>query len=153
MRRVWRICRRPFVAEALSGRGGLAAAGRWHPRGLPVVYCAESPALAALETLVHVEAAEAPADLRLLAVDLPNDCSTETVSAESLSRGWRRSPPGAATQDLGRRWLVASKSLVLIVPSALVPESFNVLINPRHPEAARLRVASSRAFSFDHRLV
>jgi hypothetical protein len=75
--KVWRLCRQPFVATALDGIGGLYAGGRWHCRGQPIVYAASSAALAALEVLVHVDPLDAPEDLRLLTLELPDDFPIE----------------------------------------------------------------------------
>jgi RES domain-containing protein len=89
--RVWKICRQPFAADALQGIGGLYTSGRWHHKGIPIVYTAGSPALAALEVLVPVDPLCAPADLRLLAIDLPPDLSMEVIGR---SEGWRKQRQG-----------------------------------------------------------
>jgi RES domain-containing protein len=105
--RVWKICRQPFAADALQGIGGLTTSGRWHHKGIPIVYTAGSPALAALKVLVPVDPLCAPADLRLLAIDLPPDLSMEVIdpgtrnrlaaesSHGSLARALRGDPCGA----------------------------------------------------------
>lgn len=84
--RVWRICRLPYVAHALDGLDGLHASGRWHNRGQPILYAASSAALAALEVLVHVDPLTAPADLRLLTLDLPKDLAIEVLDISVLPR-------------------------------------------------------------------
>jgi RES domain-containing protein len=85
--RVWRICRKPYVDIALDGIGGMYTSGRWHTKGHPIVYTAYSAALAALEVLVHVDPLTAPPDLRLIAIELPDDLSTEVLDVLTLPEG------------------------------------------------------------------
>ena len=82
--RVWRICRQPYAANALSGKGGFFVSGRWHTSGKPVVYAAESLALAALEVLVHVDRATAPSDFVQLEIDVPDDFTFRASAIERL---------------------------------------------------------------------
>lgn len=151
--RVWRICRQPYAAAALDGTGGMYTSGRWHAKGYPIVYTASSAALAALEVLVHVDPLTAPTDLRLLAVELPDDLSTETLDPAALPSGWNAVPAPAALQTLGTSWLTSGRSAALIVPSAVITVEQNVLLNPRHPDVRRVRVVGNDAFSFDTRLL
>ena len=90
--RVWRICRKPYVDIALDGIGGMYTSGRWHTKGHPIVYTAYSAALAALEVLVHVDPLTAPPDLRLIAIELPDDLSTEVLDVLTLPEGWHSVP-------------------------------------------------------------
>lgn len=151
--RVWRICRQPFAAAALDGIGGLYTSGRWHAQGHPIVYTASSAALAALEVLVHVDPLTAPSDLRLLAIEIPDGLSVETLDPANLPMGWNTVPAPTELQRLGTSWLTSNRSVALIVPSAVIPVEQNVLINPRHPEINHVRVISDEAFSFDPRLL
>lgn len=150
---VWRICRKHFADAALDGSGGLHASGRWHHRGVPVVYAAGSAALAALEVLVHVDPAQAPSDLVLLGVEVSDRLDIEVVNRDSLPAGWQTTPAPTELQDLGTAWLRRRRTAVLQVPSVLVPVGDNFLINPRHRGARRLRVVVRQAFSFDARLL
>jgi RES domain-containing protein len=137
----------------LSGAGGLLHAGRWHHRGRPVVYLAESPAGALVEALVQVQAsspAELPATYQLLEVEVPDGAVTEEPPAP-LPSDWRKRPD--LTRTLGSDWLGAQRSLLLRVPSAVVARSFNRLLNPMHPQAAACRVLSSARHPFDGRLL
>jgi RES domain-containing protein len=95
--RVWRICRKPHVNTALDGIGGIYTSGRWHTKGQPIVHTATSAALAALEVLVHVDPLTAPTDLRLLALELPDDLSTEALELVTLPEGWHSASRSAAT--------------------------------------------------------
>ena len=149
--RVWRIC--SHSNTTLSGAGGIHASGRWHRIGTPVVYCASSPSLAALEVLVHIDRRHAPDDLRLLVIEIPDDLQIEDVEPVSLPRGWEQIPAPAQLQALGSEWLGSLRSAVLRVPSALLPVERNFLLNPRHPDATRIRVVADQAFAFDRRLL
>jgi RES domain-containing protein len=151
--RVWRICRKPYVDTALDGIGGMYTSGRWHSKGNPIVYTASSAALAALEVLVHVDPLTAPADLRLLAIELPDDLSIEVIEPITLPEGWHSVPAPAALQILGSSWLTSGRTAALNVPSAVITVERNFLLNPRHPEVQRVRILSDEAFSFDTRLL
>jgi RES domain-containing protein len=151
--RVWRICRKPYVDTALDGIGGMYTSGRWHTKGNPIVYTASSAALAALEVLVHVDPLTAPADLRLLAIELPDDLTTEVIEPVTLPASWHSVPAPAELQALGSSWLTSGRTAALNVPSAVITVERNYLLNPRHPELQRVRILSDEAFSFDTRLL
>jgi RES domain-containing protein len=151
--RVWRICRQPYVEHALDGIGGLYTSGRWHSQGVPIVYTACSAALAALEVLVHADPLTAPADLRLLSIDLPPDLSIDVVEASTLPKSWAEVPAPRELQAHGTAWLKSARTAALSVPSAVIRVERNILLNPLHPEAARIRLTSNEPFSFDPRLL
>lgn len=151
--RVWRICRKLYVDTALDGIGGMYTSGRWHNRGHPIIYTASSAALAALEVLVHVDPLTAPTDLRLLAIELPDDLTTEVLEAVMLPEDWHSVPAPALLQTLGSSWLTSGRTAALDVPSAIITVERNFLINPRHPEVQKIRIISDEAFSFDKRLL
>ena len=121
-------------------------------RGLPVVYLAESAALAMLETLIHFELApdETPADFQLLEIQCPDDIGIMPLQVSRLPDGWRDDLP--LTQRLGAEWLQSRSSALLRVPSAIVPKSFNYLFNPLHDQADRVSIRSSRRHPYDARL-
>ena len=151
--RVWRICRKPYVDTALDGIGGMYTSGRWHSKGNPIIYTASSAALAALAVLVHVDPLTAPADLRLLAIELPDDLSIEVIEPITLPEGWHSVPAPAALQTIGSSWLTSGRTAALNVPSAVITVERNFLLNPRHPEVQRVRILSDEAFSFDTQLL
>ena len=137
----------------LSGVGGLLHGGRWHHRGRPVVYLAESPAGALVEALVHTQASHAdelPTNYQLLEVAVPDGLLPEQVQ---LSDGvnWREEL--AFTRGCGDAWLASGRKLLLRVPSAVVARSFNCLFNPLHPEAGHCQVLSVARVPFDGRLM
>jgi RES domain-containing protein len=151
--RVWRICRRRHARTPLTGRGGLACSGRWHFRGRLVVYTSEHLSLAALEVLVHVDPDLAPDDLVAVGIDVPEDLARETIEEAKLPRKWRGYPAPSVLQRLGSEWLDGGRTPLLEVPSALVPQERNLLINPAHPGARRIRVACRERFTLDPRFL
>jgi RES domain-containing protein len=148
---VYRICRRPY--QALDGEGARLYGGRWNTPGTALVYTSSTLALAALEYLVHLDPDLAPADLMALTIDIPDPPRVDTLSAKLLPADWARVPEHPACQALGDEWAQRGAALALRVPSAPIPEEENVLINPRHPDAAQVRVVAAREFAFDPRLV
>jgi RES domain-containing protein len=124
------------------------AGGRWNSPGRPLIYTSESLALCLAESLVHVTGV-LPKDYTSFKIVVP-DNTIEELSLSGLKAGWERDP--AQTRAIGDEWLEAQRSLALIVPSAVLPDSRNILLNPQHPSAARLRVVSQQPFMFDPRL-
>lgn len=143
---LWRISRH----RELDGLGGLRAPGRWHERGLPIVYLAETAAGALLEVCVHTAANDVPPSYTLLEVKVPTPISVETISVDSLPQNW--SEDLQATRAVGSEWLRSSRSALLRVPSVLVPATFNVLLNPAHPDSKKITIASVLEYPFDLRL-
>ena len=136
----WRLCRTPFAD--LTGEGARRYGGRWNRPGRPMVYAASSAALAVLEVRVHLDLPPAllPDDYLLLTIDL-DDLATKDVVAL---------PPDSAA--FGDAWLREQRNAVLQVPSLIVPESPNLLLNPAHPDAGRASIVARRRFVFDRRL-
>jgi len=129
--------------------GGLFVSGRWHTKGRPVVYCTLNPSTALLETLVHLEidSEDRPERFQVLKIEGPDTLSQERIFA--LPSAW--ADDLGVTQSLGDRWLSEERSLLLAVPSVLVPETWNVLVNPRHMEANLLKIALTYDHDFDVR--
>ncbi|MYG81866.1 MAG: RES family NAD+ phosphorylase [Gemmatimonadetes bacterium] len=147
---LWRIAR---AADAsLDGEGARLHGARWSSQGVAVVYAASHLPLAALEYLVHIDPEDAPDDLVALGLQVPDDTIASVCEPADLPAGWRATPPPPERRDIGDRWIREGEHLLLRVPSVLVPEESNVLINPAHPDAQRVRVAVTRQFSFDPRL-
>ena len=142
---LWRVSRH----RDLAGAGGLLAPGRWHELGLRVVYLADTPAGALLESCVHTAAGDVPPKYTLLAISVSDDVSIETVDTSMLPSDWMELD---VTREIGSTWLRSQRSGLLRVPSALVPATFNYLLNPLHAHAARLRIESSYKYPFDSRI-
>lgn len=140
--RLWRISNH----ADLTGTGGLLVDGRWHRRGRPIVYAADHPATALLETLVHLDRDHLPMRYQLMEiVGAPDE-----VPALTPPENW--AAERTVTQDLGDAWLRAGTTLAVRVPCVLVPEAFNVLINPLHSAARDLIIARTWRAPFDVRL-
>jgi RES domain-containing protein len=146
---LWRISNH----ISLDGAGALKASGRWHSRGRRIVYCAASPAGALLEILVHfeIDLPDLPARYRLLKIAVPDDAIVERIAMAELPGDWIENT--AATQSIGDAWVAEGRSLLLAVPSAVVPATDNVLMNPAHPDAHRVRIEATSEHVIDPRLV
>jgi RES domain-containing protein len=151
--RVWRICKAEHVATAFTGEGAVLFAGRWHHRGTRVVYASESRALAALEQLVHLHRNRLPPHFVCFAVDIPDDLGISEVRVQDLPAEWRRHPGPAELQDIGTRWVESGETVCLRVPSAVVPEEHNFLLNPCHEDFGSLAIGDPEPFEFDERLI
>ncbi len=142
---LWRISRH----QDLGGIGGLKAAGRWHYAGHRVVYLAGSPAAALLEVCVHTSANDAPPDYTLLKI-LGPDGHALAIGEHELPEDWRERLE--VTRERGTAWLEAGESVLLQVPSAIVPETANYLFNPAHRDARRFKIVSGVSYPFEPRL-
>jgi RES domain-containing protein len=151
----WRISKRCYAdppSAAFEGEGSRRRGGRWTPAGRRAAYASSSLALAQLEYFVNLAPEDAPADLVWIRVELPNDVATEQLSVESLPEAWSSSPFPQALQALGNAWLDARRSVCLLVPSAVVPEECNLIINPAHEDFQRLVFSNAVEFRFDPRM-
>ncbi len=146
---LWRISNH----SSLDGGGGLRASQRWHTRGRPVVYCAPNPATALLEVLVHLETdmEDLPERYRFLKIDVPDSVSREQVDMSRLPTDWQNDL--SITRQIGDTWLRSTRTALLAVPSVLVPETFNLLLNPIHAEAGQIRIIDSIEYRLDPRLL
>lgn len=148
----FRICRQKYAATALQGIGSALVGGRWNSPGRYMVYAAEHPALAMLEMAVHFVDHDAPEDHVLLTLRLPEGASVQRLDAGSLPAGWRGYPASASLAEFGDAWLSAGQSLALRVPSAVLPQCDNVLLNPAHPEMKNVVVLRESPVVWDPRL-
>ena len=146
---LWRISNH----ATLDGRGGLYAPGRWHSEGRAIVYLAERPAGALVEAFVHLELnpTRLPKSYRLLKAEAPEGLSLRTMSATDLPRSWISDQ--ILTRTVGDEWLASGGTVLLRVPSAVVPETFNVLLNPAHTEASGIQVLWHAEYPWDARLL
>jgi RES domain-containing protein len=154
---VWRIClarHAPDGATAFSGEGSRLYGGRWSSKGTTVAYAGATLSLAALEFLVHAEIARlSMVELVACVARCREDISVESVPESRLPAGWRAAPAPRALAALGDSWVREKRSALLRVPSAIIPRELNVLVNPAHPDAARIEYGKPEPFRFDGRLV
>ncbi|EJC69645.1 RES family NAD+ phosphorylase [Rhizobium sp. 1AS11] len=132
----------------LSGRGGLLAPGRWHHQGIPVVYCCDHPSTALLEILVQVDLHQIPRDFQLLKIHCPDNIEVLDIGIDPAAINQT-----SLTRDRGSKLLEDNDFCLLRVPSAIMPEATNILINPRHPDASRLAIEKTIRYPFDSRLL
>lgn len=153
---LWRIAKETpyYPADDLSGGGAKIVGGRWNRKGTPAVYASTTIALATLETLAHLGGNISIRNAFLVRIDLPAAlwAQRRTVHLASLPPAWLAEPPGAASIDFGDHWLRTQGQLLLLVPSIIVPEEYNVVINPAHPAASQLTARVARQHVYDPRL-
>ena len=151
--KVYRIEREKYLKTTLSGTGASMSKGfRWNSLNTKLVYTAESRALATLEVSVHLDLAEdLPNDRFFVEIDIPNDLVIYEVRIEDLPTDWNAKPPTLTTQTIGDDIVFENNAAVLKVPSSIVPQEYNYLINPNHPDAQRIKVATTSAMTFDER--
>lgn len=136
------------AADAFSGRGGLYGKGRWHTLGRPIVYVTENIALAMAESLVHLQRSNNIEPYSRWEIEVPD---TMIAAAPALPAGWQTKP--ALTQEFGDAWIASQSSVAHLVPSVIVPNEMNCLLNPAHPHFSLAWVVSGpHPFAFDRRL-
>jgi RES domain-containing protein len=149
---VWRICTKGQARKAFSGEGAAAYGGRWNSPGTPVVYTAGSRSLAALEILVNTMDPKDLVDLWYVAI--PAAVNEEMIAGPPrLPRNWKSYPAPMDTMRLGDAWAAAQGSVVLRVPSVVIPAEWNYLLNPSHPDFPQIVTGKAEAFRFDSRLL
>lgn len=149
--KVYRIEREKYLETTLSGIGASMTEGyRWNSLNTKLVYTAESRALAMLEISVHLDLNEdLPDDRFYVEIEIPDSVSILEVLRNHLPKDWQSNPPGLATQTIGDDFVIQNEAAILKVPSALVPEEYNYLINPNNSEASKIKVISTTKLRFD----
>jgi RES domain-containing protein len=148
---VYRITKKEH--SALDGMGGLYGPGRWHKKGNLVIYTSEHASLAAWEKIVHVTSFEnLPKNLLLVKIELPDGIKIQSVPQNVLVKGWNSYPFALETVDYGTVFLQKKEHLALRVPSVIIPDEFNIILNPLHPDIRDCKVVSTIPFVFDQRV-
>ena len=130
----WRLVKEKHAGSAFDCEGARRFGGRWNTRGSSVVYLSSSLSLAVLELFVHLTAEDARLRLLAIPVGIPEDLAMEELSMSELPEEWRSEPASDACKVLGSEWLEAGKTLLLKVPSVIVPHESNYVLNPKHPD-------------------
>jgi len=142
-----------YEAHGLSGKGAERSGGRWNRVGTPLIYCSVTRALACLETLVHLAKHPLPLNRYLVRITVPAAAWEAAVELDGATLvGWDAEPVGRASLDWGMTWASSRSSLLARVPSVVVPEEFNVLINPTHTAIAGVKAQKVRKWLYDSRL-
>jgi len=149
---VWRICKAKYADRSFSGEGGLRAAARWHHRGYRIVYTAQSLSLAVIETWVHVWIAKPLFSYVAVSAEVPDDLPVHWIEEASLPSDWKENEGHSVLQDLGTAWLRSLETAIARVPAATTAGEFNYLLNPMHPDFARIRLGDVQPFNFDPRM-
>ena len=148
---VWRISAKPYWK--FDGTGAKKTGGRWNSPGYAVVYTSATASLAVLEFYVHLRRDRTVKNLVLTSAEIPNDIGIERVELSDLPARWREYPSPEYLQSIGNDWITRHVSAVLAVPSAVIPQENNYLLNPVHPDFRHIRIGRPTPFSFDPRIV
>ena len=150
---LWRIAAetRHYSADDLSGAGAAKSPGRWNEEGDKIIYTSPSRALAVLETAAHIDDAGLPLNRFLVKIKVPASVwsTRRRIALKNLDPAWRAIPAGRYSASLGHAWVTSGASALLIVPSIIVEEEWNVLINASHPDAAGITASVVRRFEYN----
>lgn len=135
----------------LSGAGARLYGGRWNSEGRAMVYLAYSRSLAVLEALVHLPPTNVPDDYCMVTIEVPDDFTT--IDETRLPQNWQDHPDLDILKQMGNAFLLEKKNLLLKVPSAIVNEEYNYLLNPAHANAQKVKLKNIQPFNFDNRLI
>jgi RES domain-containing protein len=152
--KVFRIEREKYIDSTLEGIGAAFTEGfRWNSLNTYLVYTAETRALATLEVSVHLDFSEdLPTDRYYIEIEIPDDILILELNINDLPSNWDSKPPILETQFIGDDFVKGNSAAVLKVPSSIVPQEYNYLINPKHPDTKRIKVVSKEVVQFDKRL-
>lgn len=153
---LWRVASDTpaWTADDLSGKGAAVAGARWNHPGERVTYASTSISLAAWETRAHFgKGAALPWNRFLVRIDVPDTVwAARTVLSRPSAVGWDAIPEGQVSRNAGSAWLKRAAAALLTVPSVIIGEEDNVLINPAHPDHAQIKAVKVRRFIYDHRV-
>lgn len=151
--RVYRVERKKYLKTTLKGIGAAHTEGyRWNSLSTYLVYTAETRALATLEVTVHLDLTDdLPTDRFYVEIDIPDEIEIVQLQTDDLPENWDAKPPNLETQFIGDDFVTGKEAAVLRVPSSIVLDEYNYLINPNHSEANKISVISTSAFVFDTR--
>jgi RES domain-containing protein len=148
----WRIVKATHRNSAFTGEGAQITGGRWNKIGTPMIYTADSLALAALEIIVHLPTSDLlNKKFNYIPVQF-NPSLFISLDPASLLDDWDSFPPPDSTQTIGTKWAFKKESVILKVPSTIIRKEFNYLINPLHSDYKKLSIGSPEMFAFDPRI-
>jgi len=148
---VYRLTRERF-AHTLSGKGAAIKGGRWNSVGVELLYTASNRSLAMAEVAVHLTLATLPADFMMVSILIPDSLLVQEIPLSQLPTNWQSFPHPSSTQVFGDQFVAENKSCVLKIPSVVTQGDFNFLINPNHPDFAKVEIQSIEKFPFDQRI-
>lgn len=136
----------------LSGDGAYKAGGRWNSKGIRITYTATSRALAMVELYVHISHNMIPADLVMITIDIPDNINIPYLDTSSLPDGWNKISDKGLVKSIGDQFINEGKHLALYVPSAVVKDDLNLLINPMHKDFDKISITEISPFLIDNRM-
>ncbi|HEX6983699.1 MAG TPA: RES family NAD+ phosphorylase [Balneolaceae bacterium] len=146
----YRLAREKYIND-LSGTGAKIHGGRWNQKGTSMLYTSEHCSLALLEFLVNISSTLLPRDIHLLKLSIPDDVSFNTVKRNDLPANWRHYPASENLAEIGSKWADSQNTVGLKVPSVLVPDEYNILLNPNHSSYEKIEIKSVSPFNLDSR--
>jgi len=147
---LYRLTKKPYKNE-LSGKGAELYGGRWNSKGYKLIYTGESRALCTIEIAVHVPLGITPKNYYLQSIKIPKVKVIE-ISLDELDENWRNFPHEISTKWIGDRFVDENKFLLLKVPSAVIHDEYNYLINPKHKQFSNVELVKLEEFKFNQRL-
>jgi len=149
---VYRIAKKEH--SSLDGMDGMYGPGRWHKKGNLVIYTSEHASLAAWEKIVHVASFEnLPNNLLLIKIEIPDRIEIQTVPQKVLVKGWDNFPFASETVNYGTSFLQKKEHLALKIPSVIIPDEYNIILNPLHPDIQACSVINAIQLIFDMRVL
>jgi RES domain-containing protein len=147
---VYRLAKEKYIRD-LSGTGARLYGGRWNRKGTPLLYSSEHTSLAILELLVHTPHTLLPTNISLLTLFIPDELEIRTLEIENLAANWQQYPAPDSLAEMGTHWIKSQESVAIKVPSVVVPNEWNILLNPDHPEFKKIDIKSVSPFQLDSR--
>jgi RES domain-containing protein len=149
---IWRLTTTHLSEIAFTGEGAAKNGRRWNPRSIAAVYTASSLSLAALEYFVSLAVPRQTPPLVAISAEVPDSLRIEIVRDGALPADWRGIPHPRSTQEIGAKWVREEHAALLSVPSTVVPQERNYVLNPAHRDFKRIRIGEPQAFTFDPRM-
>ena len=149
--KIYRVTKKEFVKD-LSGEGARLYGGRWNKKGRSMLYFSEHLSLCVLEMLTRIDFEFLSEDYAFIEVEIPEKLIIPSTKVTSISKNWRADPPTVATQDYGSKWLSLETNFALSVPSAVLPNERNILVNPNHKLISKLKITNSGKLDLDPRV-
>ncbi|UAM96881.1 RES family NAD+ phosphorylase [Polaribacter litorisediminis] len=149
--KLFRLSKKKY-ATAFNGKGAAKSNNRWNSKGTEIIYTAESRALAMAEVAVHLTIATLPKDFVMLTIDVPDEIAIKKIDLKDLNENWNAMLPNSKTKKIGDLFIDTLEFCVLKVPSAVVKDDFNYLINPYHKQFKKIKIVDVTDFPFDKRM-
>jgi len=150
--RAWRLIKAEHADDAFTGEGARRGGGRWNSKGVRLVYTSGSLSLASLEVMVHTHFYNALKYYTCIPIDFDPGLS-QSITIGDLPDNWQADPIPQSVQKVGDRWIKNKESVILKVPSAIIPVEYNYLINPLHPDFEKIVIHAPQKFTLDSRLL